>query len=90
MMFVASMLLMRSYETDLVHGVVVNALNQKGPGNYSQRQVRETFRTARKRAEREDRKQDYLEQLFALSQRLEKIQELSKDEMDEILDSLQP
>ena len=90
MMLVASMLLMRSYEMDLVHSVVLNALIQKGPGNYSQRKVRETFRTAREAAEGEDRKRAYLEQLFALSQRLEKIQELSREDMDEILDSLQP
>ena len=90
LMLVASMLMMRSYETDLVHGVVLNALIQKGPGNYSQRKVRETFRAARESAEREDREQAYLEHLFALAQRLEKIQELSREEMDEILDSLQP
>ena len=83
------MAMVRSFEVELVHGVVLNTLIQKGPKNYSNRKVRETFRAAREAAEGEDRKQAYLEELFALSQRLEKIQELSKDEMDDILDSLQ-
>ena len=87
LILVAAMVLVRSYELDLVHGVVSNTLIQKGPKDYSNRKVRETFRAARAAAEREDRSQAYLEELFALSQRLEKIQELSKDEMDEILDS---
>ncbi len=90
LMFVASVVMMRSYELDLVHGVVLNTLIQKGPANYSNQKVRETFQTAREAAEREDRSQAYLEELFALSQRLEKIQELSRDEMEEILDSLDP
>ena len=90
LMLVASVVMMRSYELDLVHGVVLNTLIQKGPGNYSDRKVRETFQSARAAAEREDRRQAYLEELFALSQRLEKIQELSRDEMEEILDSLDP
>ena len=68
----------------------VTSMIQKGPGNYSDRKVRETFQSARAAAEREDRRQAYLEELFALSQRLEKIQELSRDEMEEILDSLDP
>ena len=80
---------MRPFQMELVHGVVSNTLIQKGPKNYSQRKVRETFRATREAAEREDRSQAYLEELFALSQRLEKIQELSKDEIDEILTSLQ-
>jgi hypothetical protein len=88
-MLVASMVTMRSFQMELVHGVVSNTLIQKGPKNYSQRKVRETFRATRESAEREDRSQAYLEELFALSQRLEKIQELSKDEIDEILISLQ-
>ena len=89
LMFVASMVMMRFYELDLIHGVVLNTLIQKGPENYSNRKVRQTFQAARAAAKREDRKQAYLQELFSLSQRLEKVQELSRDEMDEILDSLQ-
>jgi hypothetical protein len=73
---------------DLIHGVVLNTLIQKGPANYSDRKVRQTFQAARAAAERGDLKQIYLQELFSLSQRLEKVQGLSRDEMDEILDSL--
>jgi len=88
LILVVSMVMMRFYELDLIHGVVLNVLIQKGPENYSNRKVRQTFQVARAGAEREDRKQAYLRELFSLSQRLEKVQELSRDEMDEILDSL--
>ncbi|MEE8348303.1 MAG: hypothetical protein V3R94_01950 [Acidobacteriota bacterium] len=90
LMGVASMAIMRSYELDLVHGVVLNTLIQKGPKDFSRQTVQETFRAARAAAEGENLKQAYLDDLFALSQRLEKIQELSREEMDEILDSLNP
>jgi len=84
----ASMVMMRSYELDLIHGVVLNTLIQKGPDNYSNRKVRQTFQAARASAEREGLKEVYLQELFSLSQRLEKVQELNEGEMDEILNSL--
>ncbi len=90
LMGVVSMVIIRSYELDLVHGVVLNTLIQKGPKDFSRQTVQETFRAARAAAEGENLKQAYLDDLFALSQRLEKIQELSREEMDEILDSLNP
>lgn len=84
-------MVMRSYELDLVHSIVLNTLIQKGENSYSGQKVRETFNMAREAAERGDRTEDYLDKLFSLSQRLEKIQKLSRDEMDAILSSfLQP
>lgn len=83
------MVLLRSYELDLVHTVVVNTLIQKAPQGYPTQQIETTFAAARRKVEGEDRKQAYLEELFALSQRLEKIQRLSESELEEILRSLE-
>ncbi|MEE2822873.1 MAG: hypothetical protein VYA53_07805 [Acidobacteriota bacterium] len=85
--FVAFMMVMRSYELDLVHGIVLNTLIQKGENSYSAQKVRETLHMAREVAEHGDRTEDYLDKLLSLSQRLEKIQKLSRDEMDAILSS---
>ena len=84
-----SMLLLRNYELDLIHPVVVNTVLQKAPEEYSSNRVRSAFAAARLRAEREGRERTYLEGLVALSQRLEKLQFLSRAEIDEILRELE-
>ena len=90
LMLVGSMMLLRHYELDLIHGVVTNTVLQKAPEGYPEGLIRQAFQQARRRSEREERSRAYLMDLFALSQRLEKVQFLSQDEVDEILRSLDP
>ena len=80
-----SMLLLRYYEVDLVHTIVLNAVIQKAPQGYPRQEISQAFAAARRRAERNNREEAYLEELFSFSRRLEKIQLLSKDELEELL-----
>ncbi len=88
LILVASMLLLRFYRLDLVQSVVVTALIQKAPENYSRQEIHRTFQSALGRAENRGREQAYLEQLLQVSQRLEKVQQLSQEEIDQLLESL--
>lgn len=83
-----SVLLLRSYKLDLVHSAVVNAVILKAPPGYPEEEIRRVFSNARERAERRGREEDFLQELLRLSQRLEKIQSLSREELDEIIESL--
>lgn len=83
--FAGAMLLLRYYEVDLVHNVVLNAVIQKAPEGYPRQEILQAFATARRKAEEDNREEAYLEELFTLSQRLEKIQLLSRDELEELL-----
>ena len=86
--FSASFLLLRIYRLDLVHTVVVNAVTQKAPRNYPVQRVHRAFLEARQQAEKHNREESYLEQLFRISQRLEKIQSLSEEDIRELLEEL--
>ena len=83
-----SMLLLRYYEVDLVHTIVLNAVIQKAPEGYPGQEISKVFAAARQRAERNNRKEFYVQELFSFSRRLEKIQLLSKDELEELLDEV--
>ena len=83
-----SMLVIRFYKLNLVQSVVVTALIQKAPTNYPQKEIHEAFQTAFLVAERQGQKQAYLEQLLQISQRLEKIQQLSQEAVKQLLESL--
>jgi len=87
--FAGSMLLLRYYEVDLVHTVVLNAVIQKAPEGYPRQEISQAFAAARRRAEEDNRKTAYLEELFSFSRRLEKLQLLSRDELEELLDEVQ-
>ena len=89
LIFAGSLLLLRFYKLDLIHTVVVNTVVLKAPRGYPEGKIRRTFDAARARAKREDREQDHSEKLLSLSQRLEKIQQLSHDELQELLEALQ-
>ena len=84
----ASLLLLRSHRLDLVHTVVVNAVTQKAPKDYPVQRVDRAFLQARRQAKKHNREKSYLEQLFRISQRLEKIQSLSEEEVRELLEDL--
>ena len=86
--FVGAMLLLRSYKLDLVQSVVLNSVLQKAPQDYPMAEIRQAFETARQKAEIEQREQEHLEKLLALSQRLEKVQQLGEDELADVLGTL--
>ncbi len=83
--FAGSRLLLRYYEVDLVHTIVLNAVIQKAPQGYSRQEISQVFAVARRRAEQDNREEAYLEELFSFSRRLEKIQLLSRAELEELL-----
>jgi len=89
LIFTGSLLLLGYYELDLVHAVVVNAVIQKAPEGYSELRIEQTFSAARRRAVRENRKEAYLELLFLFSQQLEKIQLLSEDDLEQLLEKME-
>ena len=80
--------LLDSYKIDLVHQVVVNAVIQKAPADYPGDHIARVFQRARKEATESLREQEYLEKLLRLSQRLEKVQWLARDQVEEILEEL--
>ncbi len=83
--FAGSMFLLRYYEVALVHTIVLNAVIQKAPEGYPRQEISQAFAAARRRAEQENREEAYLEELFSFSRRLEKIQLLSRNELEELL-----
>ncbi len=83
--FAGSMLLLRYYEVALVHTIVLNAVIQKAPEGYPRQEISQAFAAARQRAEEDNRERAYLEELFSFSRRLEKIQLLSRNELEELL-----
>ncbi len=86
--FAGSILLLRYYEVDLVHTIVLNAVIQKAPQGYPRQEISQAFAAARRRAEQNNREEAYLEELFSFSRRLEKSQLLSRDELEELLDEV--
>ncbi len=86
--FAGSMFLLRYYEVDLVHTIVLNAVIQKAPEGYPRQEISQAFAVARRRAEQDRREKAYLEELFSFSRRLEKIQLLSRDELEELLNEV--
>ncbi len=86
--FAGSILLLRYYEVDLVHTIVLNAVLQKAPQGYPRQEISQAFAAARRRAEQDNWEEAYLEELFSFSRRLEKIQLLSWDEVEELLDEV--
>ncbi|TDI18429.1 MAG: hypothetical protein E2P05_00515 [Acidobacteria bacterium] len=83
--FAGSILLLRYYEVDLVHTIVLNAVIQKAPQGYPRQEISQAFAAARRRAKQDNREEAYLEELFSFSRRLEKIQLLSSEELEELL-----
>ena len=89
LIFAGSLLLLGYYELDLLHAVVVNAVIQKAPEGYPEQRIAQIFSAARRRAERENRREAYMELLFLLSQQLEKLQRLSVDDLEELLEKVE-
>lgn len=88
LVFLAFFLSLHSYKLELVHTVVVNAVIQKVAKKFPEREIRQAFGAALDRAKREGREESHMQTLLNLSLRLEKIQRLSRDEVREVLDTL--
>ena len=84
---VGALVWLRSYQLELIHVVVTNAVVQKAPADYPEEKIRLGFKQALKQAEHTGR-ETYLRRLLLLSQRLEKLQELSTSEIDTLLKAL--
>ena len=86
----AILLLARAYTLDLVSFVVCRAYLQKSPPGVEEERVRAVFTQALNRAQdsRQSRNR-LLQKLFEISQRLEKLQQLSEKDATEILESLE-
>lgn len=88
LIFLAFFLSLDSYKLELVNMVVVNAVIQKAADNYPERGIRQAFGAALDSAKREGREKSHMQTLLTLSLRLEKIQLLSRDEVREVLNTL--
>ncbi len=79
---------MRSFTLPLVNYVVCQAFQQKAPRTFSAEEIRQFFQTAFEKSQgSRPERQKYLEQLFRLSQKLEKVQSLSREEAQSLLGS---
>jgi hypothetical protein len=82
--------IVRAYTLDLVNYVVLHACLHKAPAEIEPQRIQAAFAQAMSAAgsNREARRR-HLERLFAISQKLEKVQQLSSQEALEVLDVLE-
>ncbi len=79
---------LKSYSLELVHIVVVNAVVQKAPNNYPKSKVYEAFSACLEQVRKKENQDYYMQQLLTLSHRLEKVQYLEEEEVDDLLENL--
>ncbi len=80
--------LLRIYEVDLIQMIVVNAVLQKAPAGFPGERIRSEFDQALREAKTAGSEAAYLTELLDLSRRLEKVQELSWEQVEDILTKL--
>lgn len=85
LVFLGALFVLRSYRLDLVHTVVLEGLLERAPEEYPRRPIVEAFENARRQALETDKADVYLEQLFMISRRLEKIQHLDDEQVTQML-----
>lgn len=85
---VITLLTFRRYQLDLIESIVASALVQKAGHSVTEQEIRRVFRAARASAENSRQHAAYAERLLAISQRLEKVQELQKSQVEQILSSV--
>ena len=85
---ILAMLVLRSFQLDIIHSIVVGAMLEKSEAAAAPR-IRANFDQARARALREGTGDAYLRRLLEISQRLEKMPSVDADQLDEILRSLE-
>lgn len=86
--FLGVLLVLRSYRIDLVHTVVLEGLLERAPEETARQPIIDAFENARRRALETDRAEVYLEQLFMISRRLEKIQHVDDEQVAQMLQIL--
>lgn len=86
--FLGALLVLRSYRIDLVHTVVLEGLLERAPEETTRQPIIDAFENARRRALETDRAEVYLEQLFMISRRLEKIQHVDDEQVAQMLQIL--
>ena len=85
--FLGALYVLRSYRLDLVHTVVLEGLLERAPETPRQ-PIIDAFENARRQALETDRAEVYLEQLFRISRRLEKIQHVDDEQVTQMLQIL--
>ena len=88
LVFLGALLVLRSYRIDLVHTVVLEGLLERAPEKTPRQPIINAFENARRRALETDRAEVYLEQLFMISRRLEKIQHVDDEQVAQMLQIL--
>lgn len=88
LVFLGALLVLRSYRIDLVHTVVLEGLLERAPEETPRQPIVDAFENARRRALETDRAEVYLEQLFMISRRLEKIQHVDDEQVAQMLQIL--
>ncbi len=86
--FLGALLVLRSYRIDLVHTVVLEGLLERAPEGTPRQPIIDAFENARRRALETDHAEVYLEQLFMISRRLEKIQHVDDEQVAQMLQIL--
>lgn len=76
------------YKLPLIHTIVENAVVQKAPAGYPETHIRQVFATNYRKARQMDKQDVYLDRLLKVSQRLEKVQKLESNQVDDILRDL--
>jgi len=85
----ATLLVARAYTLDLVNYVVCQAYLQKSPPGIAPERIRADFSSAFHGAqENRETRENHLQKLFQISQRLEKLQRLTEKDALELLQSL--
>ena len=83
-----ALFVLRSYRLDLVHTVVLEGLLERVPEEYPRQPIIDAFENARRQARETDRTEVYLEQLFRISRRLEKVQHVDDEQVAQMLQIL--
>ncbi len=78
-------LVLRLYTVEVIHAVVVQAVIQKAPPTYPSQAIHDAFDRACRAAAEADDSEAYLGRLFEISQRLEKTQSLTVQEVSHLL-----
>ena len=86
--FLGALFVLRSYRLDLVHTVVLEGLLERAPDETPRQPIIDAFENARRQALESDRAEVYLEQLFRISRRLEKIQHVDDEQVAQMLQIL--
>lgn len=82
---ISALAALQHYKLPLIHVIVVNAIIQKAPPDYPEADIHQVFQEVLLKAQRNEREDEYVASMLRLSQRLEKIQKLSSNEVDSLL-----